>query len=75
MHFQGLEFSNPEKNKGSFYDYEKEIFFLPSVSLLFLIEIFFNAFFYKIVSKNYNRKDYDLIYENLFGNKGKKMLY
>ena len=58
MHYQGLEFSNPEENKGFFYDYEKEIIcsFLPGISLLFLIAIIFNAFFYKIVRKNVIKK-------------------
>ena len=67
MHYQGLEFSNPEENKGSLCEYETEIvcFLLPGISLLFLIAIFFNAFFYKIVRKNYKRKDYDLTYEDL----------
>lgn len=67
MHYQGLIFSNPEENKNRFYDYEKEIvyFLLPGISLLFLIAIFFNAFFYKIVRKNCNKKDYDLTYESL----------
>ena len=66
MHYQGLHFSNPEENKGSFYDYEKEIisFLLPGISLLFFIAIFYNAFFYKIVRKNNNKKDYDLTYES-----------
>ena len=76
MHYQGLEFSNPEESKGRFYDYETEIvyFFLPGISLLFLIAIFFNAFFYKIVRKNCNRKDYDLTYEGFLRRKGKIML-
>ena len=76
MHYQGLEFSNPEENKGFFYDYEKEIicFFLPGISLFFLIAIIFNAFFYKIVRKNCNKKDYDLTYENLLGKKSKRIL-
>ena len=76
MHYQGLEFSNPEEYKGHFHEYEKEIafFFLPGISLLFLIAIFYNAFFYKIVRKNFKRKDHDLTYEDLLRKKGKKML-
>ena len=53
---------------------KKKYFFLPTVSLLFLIAIFFNAFFYKIVRKNCNRKDYDLTYEGFLRRKGKIML-
>ena len=72
MHYQGVEFSNSE-GEGHFYNYETEIvyFLLPGISLLFLIAIFFNAFFYKIVRKNYNKDD--LTYEDLL-RKNKKII-
>ena len=76
MHYQGLNFSNPEEDKNRLYDYEKEIvyFLLPGISLLFLIACIFNAFFYKIVRKKNNEKEYDLTYENLLGKKSKRIL-
>ena len=69
MHYKGMEFSDPEENKGNFYDYEQEIvcFFLPGISLLFLIAIVFNGFFYKIVRKNCNKKDDYLTNEEFLG--------
>ena len=76
MHYQGVEFSSPDGKGGHFYDYETEIvyFLLPGISLLFLIAIVYNAFFYKIVRKNYNSKNYDLTYEDLLRKKSKKIL-
>lgn len=73
MHYNGVELSNSEG--GHFYDSETEIvyFLLPGISLLFLIAIVFNAFFYKIVRKNYNKKKSDLTYEDLL-RKNKKII-
>ena len=66
MHYQGIEFSNSEK-ESHFYNSGTEIlyFLLPGISFLFLFAIFFNAFFYKIVRKNSNGKNHDLTYEDL----------
>ena len=65
MHYKGKEYTNPDE-RNNFYDseYETIIFIIPGISLIFLVGIFFNAFFYKIVRKNYDEKNYDLTYES-----------
>ena len=75
MHYQGIEFSNPDQRGGHFYDSETEIvyFVLPGISFLFLIGIFFNAFFYKIVRKNAGAR-HDSTYEDFLRRKSKIIL-
>ena len=57
MHYKGKEYINPDE-RNNFYDseYETIIFIIPGISLIFLVGIFFNAFFYKIVRKNMMKK-------------------
>ena len=72
MHYNGKEYINPDE-RNNFYDseYETIIFIIPGISLIFLVGIFFNAFFYKIVRKNYDEKNYDLTYESFLRRKDK----
>ena len=64
MHDKGITYSKERDNH--FYDAEKEaiMIFIPGISLIFLVGIFFNAFFYKIVRKHYDIKNHDLTYEH-----------
>lgn len=69
MHNNGTTFSNlqdRQRQHGDFYDEEVEeiIFFIPGISLIFLVGIFFNAFFYKIVRKYYDKEKFSITYED-----------
>ena len=66
MHYNGKSYLKEGEDEGHFYNIEKEgfIFIIPGISFIFLIGIFFNAFFYKIVRKNYDEKNIDLTYED-----------
>jgi len=72
MHFNGKRYLNPDE-RNHFYDSENEyiIFIIPGINFIFLIGIFLNAFFYKIVRKNYDAKNYDLTYESFLRRKDK----
>ena len=74
MHANGIDYSNLEDRRNSnYYDSEIEtiMFFIPGISLIFLIGIFDNAFFYKIVRKHYDNIDYNSTYEELLREKNR----
>ena len=67
MHYNGATFSNLQDRQNSDYydaEYEEIIFFIPGISLIFLVGIFFNAFFYKIVRKYFNEEKLSITYED-----------